>query len=484
MLRNFLRLFSRFVLPRIVVIGLDVQDRHLAAVAAERRGDSLRIIGSHVVELPEAAIENGELSQPALFRERLGQLMGGLPAHIFERLKSEPIFVLSIPPHHIYTATVLFPPMADAELAEAVRLKMETSLPWPIAGMYFDWTKVSVNRSDTIGVFMAAVAKPTVDAYVSVFLEKEWLVSACEFHILSIAKFVRQDSQPFMLVSIDEDGIEFSAIVSGRVVSHYLQKIQRADEVQALLKDKIRQLIAFVEGSLGVPIQNVFVLDRIKSLTPAFTQIEQETGVPVRSFNLLPADERFLIANGAAQREYGAGEPAINLMPLEATGRYHENLFIKTFRLWTKVLVVFGATFAIASGSILALTKSQRSELSQSIGALSPSVQARFAEAQPLIDEANRFNALVAQVAQSITLRTHVGDRLNVLAREAVRAGVTISSVAFRDPTGVTLTAASPTRANAVVFSQYLEQAFSKVTIPVADIAPERNLNIHATVTF
>ena len=59
MMGNFFKLISKLVLPKIITIGIDIQDRHLIAVATSQLGNKNGVIASGVYELSDDAIENG-----------------------------------------------------------------------------------------------------------------------------------------------------------------------------------------------------------------------------------------------------------------------------------------------------------------------------------------------------------------------------------------------------------------------------------------
>src|SRR5271157_1549947 len=184
-----LRYISRLVLPQAIVIGLDVQDRHLAAAATLRRGDATSVLASGVYELPEGAIVDGELADPAPFQRALTTFLLQVPARRFVNA-SEYVFILSIPPQHVYTETILLPPMTPRELADAVRLKLETSLPWGAGQAYVDWRTLPSADPKQTSTFIAAVAKVTLDTYLDAFQGQKWRIGAVEFHMLSLAKFL------------------------------------------------------------------------------------------------------------------------------------------------------------------------------------------------------------------------------------------------------------------------------------------------------
>lgn len=480
MIGKIFRLFSSIVLPRLIIIGVDFQDRHIAAVASERKGDKVTVLGSNVVELPDAAIQDGEIQDSTLVSAALDELMKGMPSGIFEKLKSEPVFVISIPPHHIYTEAKLFPILDEADLEGAVRLKIETSLPWPITQTYFDWVKIPVREKNRSGVFIAAVSKNTVDGFLNLFVNREWRVAACEFHILSLTKFIQKETTPFIFASIDEDGIEFAIFNNGLIVMHYLQKVHSVDDLPILLKEKITQLAAFAEGSLNVQVQNVFVLDKFR-IVP-LGGIAEDVHIPVREFPDFTSERSDLvIAHGASQREYSSVKLSLNLLPSDATGRYHENLIIKTLGLWMKLLAVFSAVFIVGFFGILRLATNERTTVQRDVSALGATVDVRVADVAPLVEEANSFNELVQNAQKLLQIKSSVNNVIAEIDSIAFKNGVTITHLKSGDRGEITMAAFAPARENATNFQSQLEASnyFYSASIPISDLAPERNLTIN-----
>lgn len=485
MIGKLFKALSRVVLPKVVVIGVDFQDQHISAVATERRGDENKILGSNLVTLPDSAITNGEVMDPITVESALQELMRGLPSFLFERFKQGPVFVISIPPYHIYTEVTEFPPLSDDDLEGAVKLKMETSLPWPIRSAYVDWAPIPARGKNKTGVFLSAVAKQTVDGFLNIFLRNGWQVAACEFHMVSLSRFVVQEKDPFLLVLIDEDGVEFAAFHEGRMITHYLQKVQRIDELNSLLKDKIRNLSTFVEGSLGVVVKNLFILDRFK--LGVTMGVAEETRIPIREFPTFAATGlEFLIAQGASQREYGARRTFFNLLPEEATGRFHDSLLLKTLGLWTKVLGVFTFVFAFALVGMLMFVNNQRASLSRDVDELTATGGTRIASAETLIASANAFNELTARVEQIRNARGTIAQKLTSIEQEAFRTGVSVKNIKWATGETIALTADAPTRENAIAFKDALDKAaiFSSVTIPIVDLAQDQDITFHVTISL
>ncbi|MDI6734242.1 MAG: pilus assembly protein PilM [Patescibacteria group bacterium] len=486
MFSKFFRLISKIVLPKIVVVGLDIQDRHIGAVVTTRRGGKFTKVASNIIELPDEAIEDGEIRAPKVILETVKNLLSGIEKDfpLFKKLDNEPIFVLSVPPNHIYTETMVLPLMNEADLHEAVRLKIETSLPWPLGDTYFDWVRVPLKDHNRAGIFMAAIQKNILDDYLKIFAEGGWLVSACEFHLLSLAAFIHGGDEPFIFILIDEDGAEFAIFNYGKIISHYLQRVRIKEDIAGILNEKIKHLTAFAEGNLGVSLQKVYILDRA-NLESTLANLEDETKMSV-GLVAPPSqiDERLFIANGASQREYGGEEKTLNLVPPESSGRYNENLFLKTLNLWTNILIIFSLTFIIAFFSILAFTKTQTTSLLKTSIPLRASLDQQFNQAQPLLNEASKFNVLAGILRDNMPVRSLFGEKFRILQNEANLTGLTLSRLSYVKAGEFNVSFSAPTRTSVLYFKEKIEKTeiFSEVIIPSNQLTPEKNLSINATI--
>ena len=482
MFSNFFKFISRLVLPKIITVGVDIQDRHLIAVAAFRMGNKNEIIASEVYELNENAIENGELKNPESLKKAIQDFSAKIPGGRFKS-SSEHIFILSIPPHHLYTETAFFPLMSETELAEAIHLKIETSLPWPINQAYVDWTIMPASANKQIGVFIAAISRQVLNEYLKIFLEEKRTVGACEFHMLSLAKFINPNYfKSFLFALIDEDGIEFSVFSGGKILTHYLQNVSSNEEAQKILEDKINHLINYIKGSFGVSVERVFIFDKINS-DYVLTNIQEKTGIPAQALTPSPhLDPRLFIAQGASIRSYGAVDASLNLLPLEFGGRYRENLFLKTLNLWLKIFSVFGFTLIFAFTAASGFLWSQQSFFIKENSGLDSLFKQQLATAAPLIKKAEYFNKLTAAI-KTVPFRSMSGTSLLIVKKEAEKNGLSFIDARLVGPSQIAVSLTAPTRESALEFEKALKSnsGFIDVNIPIAELSPEQDLNIHIT---
>ena len=485
---KLVRQISRLAFPKFMLAGIDIQDQHMAGVVTLRRGDKITIASSGVYDVPESAIVGGEITEPDAVKVNLRALLGSIPKSNF-KFALDPVFILSVPSHHLYTETAVFPPMERDELESAVRLKAEASLPWPLEEAYFDWTSVAVPEKEQEVVFIAAVNKKTISNFLQVTSGEEWRVGAMEFHILSLAKFVDQGNvNSFVFALIDEDGIEFAVFLKGTIVAHYLHKATGEGEISQVLESKMRQLTSHVEGNLGFSIDRIFVFDRI-SREQVLSTIRTITGIPTQPF--LPdsrpeySDPRLLIAHGAAFRLYSENDTSINLIPPEFGGRYQENLVLRTVNLWIKVLFVYSFSFLVAFAGMFAFLKYQNATLNRDIRDQSIVFERLIPQSQPLIEEAKKFNSLVDAYYGAKSRSTMVGKKIGAIMKVAQETGVGISGLSFADG-GIAGTFTAPTKDAVLEFKRRIEEAkiATTVTIPLTDLSAEKNLTVNALLKF
>lgn len=481
----FFQLLSRVVLPRVVVIGIDIQDEHMIAVASARTGNTTKPIASAIVALPASAIEDGEVRNRSALSSGIKELIAALPPALFKPLKGEPIVIISVPPHHVYSETTMFPLMDEKDLQNAVQLKIETALPWPVAETYYDWRRVPVKDPKRIGIFIAAVSKKSLDEYLTAFAEAGRHVAGCEFHLVSMGRFLANEPVPFVFILRDEDGVEFGVFNHGKLIGHYLQRIPSGGDARSIVDDKLRQLVSFVDGNFGVIPQKVLAFGKTGE-GPVLNEAPPTAFGGMERFNVsMQSDARFTVAHGASQREYGAEETAINLLPPASSGRFHETLFLRTIRLWTNIGAIFGGTLMVTLALFLMLFLAPaKTTLLKENYSFRASHGERLAQLEPLNGAVAQFNDLVRFAMAASSARSRVGEGLMLLEEEARKVGVSIAGVSVRNATDVLLTVIAPTAENAFAFKRNLDarKSFSSVTFPTEAFGNERNISVRVDI--
>lgn len=488
MFSRIFKFISRVVLPEVIVVGIDVQDRHISGVAALEQGGETKILTSGVYDLSEGAVEGGELRDAGAFKKAIKSLVEKIPKGKFG-LAGEPIFVLSLPPNHVYTETAIFPQMTEEELHRAVKLRIETSLPWPAAQSYVDWSKLEYKEQKQAPIFFAAISKTVADGYFKVFLEENWRLGACEFHLFSLARLIGdRKANSFIFVLIDDDGVEFAVFASGNILTHYLESVGSPDGIEAhkgLIEDKVKQLTLFAEGNYGVKVERVYIFDKV-SLEKVSSSITSITGIPTEIFVPTPpgVDLRLSTAYGASKRSYSPRDSLINLLPPALGGRYQENLFLKTMGLWTRVAAVFLGTFLLAFLGVYILLVSQKNMLLIETENFRATFEEKRKAAAPLIQKAEFLNRIVQEALNAKAERTTEGKRIEVIEGLARKNGAVLLNIGLGERDEIAANFTISTREAALEFRDDLAGAglFSSVEIPLSQLAAEKNLSITLTL--
>lgn len=487
MISRFFRFISSIALPQIVVVGLDVQDTHLFCVAALRKGEEeVDIIASASYELPKDAIVEGELKNPDVLRDTIKKFLALLPKKKWKG-NSEPVFVLSLPPTHLYTETFFLPNLSSSELDQAIRLKTETSLPWPAREVYVDWHAVDIGDPDKKAVFVAASSKQILDPYFRIFLTENWRLGASEYHLFSLIRFIQRDSiSSFIFVLIDEDGIEFSIYAHGSILAHYLEDVSKVESRQSMLEDKIRQLTSYAESHYGAKIQQIFIFDT-SSWGKAPDELQAITGIPTQPFTpSTHLDARLSIAHGSALRPYSSPVPLLNLLPFELGGSYEENLFIRTLRFWGTLTTIVLSTFLAAFLSVYLFLGGVNADLSRQNESLAIALAQKQEQSAPMIEEAKDFNALLQTILGAEGNRTIYASRFSIVSDELQKNNLTLMNVRFSNQNEFFVSFFAPRREAALAFKENLDSSknFQAILIPVQDLQKERDLEVRATFTF
>ncbi len=571
-LKKIFSFLARVVLPRITIVGIDIQDKHMVSIAVMRKGISVQTLNAITHQVPEEAIENGIMRQPAVLRGVIEAILRALPSRFGS--SPDPIFVLSVPPHHLYTETIFLPPMNKHDLTEAVQLKIENALPWPTNETYVDWQVFETPHPEKIGVFIAAIEKSALDSYLQVFMENDFKIGACEFHLVSLSRFLTaQATKPFIFILIDEDGIEFSIFFNNTLIAHHHHPLSnstsstgltlssnsfdttpstplrtsqdksgqvpsiprpdsllsqnvspssettdgrnmtsaalpsqnatagtagqmgqansleaeqtKTDNITSILETKVRQLMNYAEENLGLSAEQIFVLNTAQYQS-AQEVIQNVSGISVQVFGPpLNFDPKTLIAHGAALRPYESTDASINLVPSELGGRYRENLFLKIVDFWTDIFFAYALIVLIVLASTFLFFRTQYQTIHQNdkLTAATDNM-AITPETKTLIEEASSFNTLGATFKKDALTRRKIGERLKIILQEARYSGLTFQNARSVERGVITASFLAPTRDVALSFVHSLEQAGFVATIPLDQLAGEKNIQLSMNIKY
>lgn len=512
MFLNFLKKFARIVVPKAVIVGIDVQDNRVALFASTggSRGKNNSVSASEA--LPPGTIEGGEIKNPDAFFDVVAKMMQRVT---IGHRGVEPLIVLSISPNHMFSELSIFPMMRHENLQEAIRLKMETSLPWPIEKSYVDRRIVPLGDPKKVGVFIVGIERRILDPFFEVFRRGGWRVSACEFHLLSLAHSMnisRGGEGVRLLIFIDDDCLEFGIFSGSELLAHANSKLDGRDDLKAKIGFEVRRLLAYAETETGSKIERILLFDK-KGIESEIEELHKEVDIPTQFFSL-PENPAFAVASGASAREFAYANQDINFVPPGSGGRYEEDLIVRTINFWVRATTVFLSVMLAASIGFYIFIIGESNPLSVETKQLKIALENQVTQSKESIDKVQVFNALATAASGAAKERRLVSRELAFLVKTAAQSRVSILEIQnSSDKKTFFMKVYAPTRTVLVNYKTRLETArrpaegsaiiveestsspaevlpgdgpkyFTEVRIPILELAKEKDLTVSMQVDY
>ncbi|MCX6763311.1 MAG: type IV pilus assembly protein PilM [Candidatus Moranbacteria bacterium] len=152
------------------VFGMEVNDFSIKAMQLEKEGKLDRVRSFIAGNIPPGAIEDGKIINAELVISIIKEIIKKAQPR---RISTNKV-VYSLPESKVFLRRIAIPKLGDKEISEAIKWELEANIPLPIDQVYFDWKVLDISADGKQNILTAAVAKPTVDEFVSV-IEKAGL---------------------------------------------------------------------------------------------------------------------------------------------------------------------------------------------------------------------------------------------------------------------------------------------------------------------
>jgi len=288
-----------------------------------------------------------------------------------------------------------------------------------------------------------------------------------------------------MFILIDEDGAEFAIFNNGQLMSHFIKKSKEGENLRKKISFESRRLIVYAETELGLIIESISLFNKV-GIEAEIDKLEEDVDLPVNFFS--PTENPTLyIALGASYRKFGDSDNIINFVPSGSGGKYNENLILRTVMLWRRLVIAFLFIMIVTFSGFYIYFHGQRQALQRETNNLSVVLDSQKQRSSELIEGVVNFNNLVQIALQASTLRSNLGEKLQIITDEAERQSVQISGIqkASNEKKFIAFIFA-PTRSNALQFKNNLElnDAFDEVNIPVTELAPDIDLTLNVEIVL
>ena len=169
------------------VFGFDVGHSSIKVLQIEPGANAKkkdRVVGYGAIEFNPSSIKNGVIVDPEdLARQAYKLITSGMVGQLTTKRVA-----CSLPVAFTYTRVVSLPPMAKRDVAEAIRLEAEQSIPVPIDQLYLDYEVVRTASDGQSEVLMVAAPKSMVDSYMQLLKLLDLEAALLETTISSVTR--------------------------------------------------------------------------------------------------------------------------------------------------------------------------------------------------------------------------------------------------------------------------------------------------------
>lgn len=141
--------------------GLDIGSQAVKIMQLEAAGRGARVTAFGSIETDEKLMKDGVITNIPGAAELIDKL---LAEQIHGKLTTNRV-VMSVPVSRVYTRVINLPVMSKKELADAIKLEVEQSVPVPAKNLYYDFETTDIGDPENRLVRMVAVPKAIVDSY-------------------------------------------------------------------------------------------------------------------------------------------------------------------------------------------------------------------------------------------------------------------------------------------------------------------------------
>ena len=196
-------------------VGLDIGSKTIKIVELSKEGNTFRLRASGVVahksKTPEHIKEDKELG---LLAEAVKKL------HKEAKITSREVGI-ALPETQVYTRTIKFPQLTDAEIASAVRWEAEQYIPIPVNEAIVQH-QIIERRDDTsppsVSVLLVAAPKELVEKYARVVEMAGLSFAAVETELIALVRSLAPEDQTVLLVDFGARSSDIAIARNGQLV--------------------------------------------------------------------------------------------------------------------------------------------------------------------------------------------------------------------------------------------------------------------------
>jgi type IV pilus assembly protein PilM len=189
------------------MVGIDIGSRTVKIVELEETGASFSLLSSGIVAV------NG-ITSDKLSDERevasLGQIIKKL--HQQAGISSKDV-VVSLPESQVFTRTINFPLLTDAEIGSAVKWEAEQYIPIPVAEAIIQHSVLERNEKSSppqVTVLLVAAPKTVVEKYVGLVTAAGLNPVALETELMALTRVLAPAGKTVMLIDLGANSTDIA----------------------------------------------------------------------------------------------------------------------------------------------------------------------------------------------------------------------------------------------------------------------------------
>lgn len=273
------------------MVGIDIGSKTIKIVELQKEGNSFSLSASGIVgytgNSPDKITDDKEMASLAQIIKKL---------HAEAGVSSRDV-VLSLPESQVFTRTIKFPLLTDAEIASAVKWESEQYIPIPINEAIIQHTILARNETSTppeVIVLLVAAPRIIVEKYTKVVQLAGLKPVAVETELIAITRALSPEDRTVLLVDLGASSTDIaiskqgllsfsrSIPIAGEAFTRAVSQALGVSSAQAEAYKKTygleqKELEGKVQGALGPVLR--LVVDEIKKAVN-FYQTEEKGEAP------------------------------------------------------------------------------------------------------------------------------------------------------------------------------------------------------------
>lgn len=273
------------------MVGIDIGTKTVKIVELEKSGDAYSLIASGIVAV--SGVTSGGLSDEKEIAS-LGAIINKL--HSQAGISSKDVAV-SLPESMVFTRTIKFPLLTDAEIASAVKWEAEQYIPIPVNEAIIQHTILERNEKSSppqVTVLLVAAPKTVVEKYTRLVSAAGLNPIAVETELMALTRVLAPAGKTVMLIDLGANSTDIaianstllsfsrSIPVAGEAFTRAVSQNLGITPVQA---EEYKKTYGLIEGELEGKVKAALdpvlrmVIDEIKKAIHYY-QTEEEGEAP------------------------------------------------------------------------------------------------------------------------------------------------------------------------------------------------------------